>query len=194
MAPMQRASGYLQEGFGTTATSPTLHRHPHQALVYQAARYVIQDLHLQLYQCNIYKDLWEQICSCLLEPLYYEHVAYAPAFICAQYCLLGLCFQDLPDIDQFRCVVLTVLTNDYKIAKELPLSNRIDPNGSDFTIPPLPQNIGTSKGLEDMGNKDIQLHEGQREDQGITYGFQLKKRERGIKELEQIVQGNAAKC
>ena len=61
---------------------------------------------------------------------------FAPAFICARY-LLGLCFRDLPDIDQFRLVVLTVLTNDYKMAKDLPLSNRIDPNGSDFMIPPL---------------------------------------------------------
>ena len=67
------------------------------------------------------------------------------------------------------------------MAKELPLSNQIDPNGSNFTILPLPHDIGTWKGLEDMENKDIQLCEGQREDQGDTYGFQLKESERRIK-------------
>ena len=79
------------------------------------------------------------------------------------------------------------------MAKELLLSNQIDPDGSDFTIPPLPHDIGTWKGLEDMENKDIQLCESQREDQSDTYGFQLKERERRIKELKEIVQGNAAK-
>ena len=79
------------------------------------------------------------------------------------------------------------------MAKALPLSNWIDPDKSNFTIPPLPHNISTWKGLEDTENKDIQLCEGQREDQGDTYGFQLKERERRIKEFKEIVQGNMAK-
>ena len=79
------------------------------------------------------------------------------------------------------------------MAKELPLSNQIDPDGSDFMIPPLPHNIGTWRGLEDTENKDIQLCEGQQEDQNDSYRFQLKERERRIKEVKEIVQENAAK-
>ena len=41
------------------------------------------------------------------------------------------------------------------------LGYQIDPDGSNFMIPPLPHDIGTWKGLEDMENKDIQLCEGQ---------------------------------
>ena len=44
-----------------------------------------------------------------------------------------------------------------------------------------------------MASKDIQLCEGQRENQSSTYTFQLKERDRRIKELEKIVQGNTAK-
>ena len=117
-----------------------------------------------------------------------------PAFICAGYFLLELCYQNLPHIDQFRVVVLTVLTNHYKTIKELPLSNQIDQRGDDLMIPPLPHNIGTWRGLEGMENKDIQLCEGQQEDRSNSYGFQLKERERRIKEVKEIAQENAAKC
>ena len=44
-----------------------------------------------------------------------------------------------------------------------------------------------------MSTEDIQHREGQRENQSSTYGFQLKKRDRRMKELEKIVKGNAAK-
>ena len=73
------------------------------------------------------------------------------------------------------------------------MSNQIDLRGGDLTILPLPHDIGTWKGLEGTSTKDIQLREGQRENQSSTYRFQLKERDRRIKELEKIVKGNAAK-
>ena len=135
----------------------------------------------------------KQICSCEPGlPICYNP-SFVPTFICARYyCLLGLCYQDLPDIDQFRLVVLTVLTNDYNTINELLVSNQIDLRGGDLTILPLPHDIGTWRGLKGEATKDIQLCEGQRENQSSTYGFQLKERDRRIKELEKIVQGNAA--
>ena len=73
------------------------------------------------------------------------------------------------------------------------MSNQIDLRGGNLTILPLPHDIGTWRGLEGTATEDIQLREGQRENQSSTYGFQVKERERRIKELEKIVQGNAAK-
>ena len=73
------------------------------------------------------------------------------------------------------------------------MSNQIDLRGGNLTILPLAHDIGTWKGLEGMSTEDIQLHEGQRENQSSTYRFQLKERDRRIKELEKIVKGNAAK-
>ena len=86
-----------------------------------------------------------------------------------------------------------VLTNNYKTAKDLPLHNWNDLIRSDFTLPPLPHDIGSWRGLEGMEDKDIQLHEGQQEDPSNSYGFQLKERERRLKEVKEIVQENATK-
>ena len=69
----------------------------------------------------------------------------------------------------------------------------MDLRGGDLTILPLPHDIGAWKGLEGTSTEDIQLHEGQRENQSGTYRFQLKERDRRMKELEEIVKGNAAK-
>ena len=161
--------------------------------IFQAAKGVINDLHLQLHLLDHYSIICQQICSCKPDTPFSYNPSFIPAFICARYCLLGLCYQNLPDIDQFRLVVLTVLTNDYNTIKELSVSNQIDLRGGDFTIPPLPHNIGTWKGIEDTENKDIQLGEGQQEDQGDTYSFQLKERERRIKEVKELAQENTAK-
>ena len=69
----------------------------------------------------------------------------------------------------------------------------MDLRGGDLTILPLLHDIGTWKGLEGMSTEDIQLCEGQRENQSGTYRFQLKERDRRMKELEKIVKGNTAK-
>ena len=161
--------------------------------IFQAARGVINDLCLQLHIRYHYSIIRNQICSCKPDIPFSANPSFVPTFICARYCLLGLCYRDLPDIDQFRRVVLTVLTNDYNTIRELPVSNQIDLSGGDLTILPLPHDIGTWKGLEGMSTKDIQLHEGQRENQSGTYRFQLKERDRRMKELEKTVKGNAAK-
>ena len=68
----------------------------------------------------------------------------------------------------------------------------MDLRGGDLTIIPLLHDIGTWKGLEGTSTEDIQLCEGQRENQSSTYRFQLKERDRRMKELEEIVEGNAA--
>ena len=161
--------------------------------IFQAARGVINDLRLQLHIQDHYSIIHNQICSCKPDSPQNNDPSFVPTFICARYCLLGLCYRDLPDIDQFRLVVLTVLTNNYNTIKELPVSNQFDHWGCDLTILPLPHNIGTWKGLEGTSTEDIQLCEGQRENQSGTYRFQLKERDSRIKELEKIVQGNAAK-
>ena len=161
--------------------------------IFQAARGVINDLHLQLHIRYHYSIIRNQICSCKPDIPFSANPSFVLAFICDRYCLLGLCYQDLPDIDQFRLVVLTVLTNDYNTIEELPVSNQIDLRGGDLTILPLPHDIDTWKGLEGTSTKDIQLREGQRENQSSTYRFQLKERDRRMKELEKIVKGNAAK-
>ena len=57
------------------------------------------------------------------------------------------------------------------MVKELPVSNQIDQKGGYLTIPPLPQDVGTWKGLEGMDNKDIELSEGQQEDQSDSLRF-----------------------
>ena len=156
------------------------------------ARGVIQDLCLHLHIPEHYSIIRDQICSCEPDTCQSYDPSFIPTFICTRYCLLGLCYQDLPDIDQFSLVVLTIHTNGYNTIKELPVSNQIDLSGGDLTILPLPHDIGTWKGLEGTSTKDIQLCEGQRENQSNTYRCQLKERDRRMKELEKIVKGNAA--
>ena len=90
---------------------------------------VIQDLHLQLHLWDHYSIIWQQICSCKPDTPFSSDPSFIPAFICARYCLLGLCYQNLLDIDQFRLLVLMVLTNDYKTIKELPVRNQFDQEG-----------------------------------------------------------------
>ena len=102
--------------------------------LFQAARGVINDLHLQLHIRDQYSIIRNQFCSCEPDNPQNNDPSFVPTFICARYCLLGLCYQDLPDIDQFRLVVLTVLTKDYNTIKELPVSNQFDHRGGDLTI------------------------------------------------------------
>ena len=46
--------------------------------------------------------------------------SYVPAIICAWYSLLGLCYIDLPSINAFRHILLSVLTDDWHSSISIP--------------------------------------------------------------------------